>query len=179
LPKTPLIEYASLAELYDAYCELFVAKSPIVSACGCQIHCREHHFVHVVKLFGEGRRPLHFPDEKAKIVAQTEGFGDYIHEARRAQRLLRFEKALREPDAVVRPAHLKTADRAWMRHVDCSQYPFMAALAQKEQGVLTLCSLQPLRARNMSKWMDGPILYPVVEDETAEATKAHQPPEGG
>lgn len=160
MPKTPLIQYASLAELFQFYCENFVVKSPIVSWCGCRIHCAEHHFVHVVKLFGPEKQPIIFNDERPKIVAQVDGFGTYEHEQRRAQRLLRFLKAIKQPEIVVRPDHLKTADRAFIRHVDCSQYPFMAVLAHKEEsGDLSLCTAEPLRGRNLRRWLTGLVLW--------------------
>jgi hypothetical protein len=160
VPTTPLIQYASLAELFQFYCDTFVAQSPILSDCGCRIHCMEHHFVHVIALFGPNKQKLIFADERAAIIAQVNGFGTYMHEERRATRLLRFLKAVKHPEVVVRASHLKTADRVFIRHVDCSQYPFMAALVRKEKsGNLTLCTFDPLRGRNLPRWMTGEVLW--------------------
>jgi len=51
ITRTPLVEYGSLADLYQLYVDAFLSGGPIEAACGCVIHCYEHHFVHVVKLF--------------------------------------------------------------------------------------------------------------------------------
>ena len=154
------LAYASLAELYEAYMREFVRASPISARCGCQIHCYEHHFVHMVKLFGPGQVRLEFPSERQKIVETAEGFGTYEHEPRRAVRLPEALETLRFPDFVSRPPNLATADRAFVKEFACSQYPFMVVLVRKEAGIITLCTGQPIRRRNIKHWRAGTILYP-------------------
>src|ERR1035437_5592652 len=127
------LQYESLAQLYDRYVREFVMHSPIVSVCGSEIHCYEHHFVHMVKLLGPEQSRLYFPDEKPKILETTAGFGNYIHEERRAARLLASLDCLRSPDKVVRTEKLVTADRAFIKQFDCSQYPYMSS-AGKGRG---------------------------------------------
>lgn len=158
-----ILKYGSLAELYDHYIQNFVAPSPIVSACGCRIHCYEHHFVHMVKLFGPEGTRLYFPDEKQKILATQSDFGHYTHEARRAGRLSAFLDCLRNPDTVIRPT-LETADRAFIKKVDGSKYPYVVVLVNRVDGMLTLCTGQPIRGRNINRWLTGQVLYP----ETAQ-----------
>lgn len=164
---TPLA-YTSLAELYEHYVREFVQVSPIAASCGCQVHCYEHHFVHMVKLSIPGQERLFFPDEKPKILATKEGFGNYEHEQRRAIRLLASLDALRNPDMVVRAPHLKTGDRAFIKEVLCSQYPYIVVVVRKDENVLTLATGQPTRRRNMKEWMKGEKLFP----------KTPQPPDG-
>src|SRR5271168_2581591 len=106
-PIVPLV-YASLAELHETYMREFVLASPISASCGCKIHCYEHHFVHMVKLFGPEQVRLEFPSERQKIVETPEGFGTYEHEPRRAARLLAALETLKFPDFVSRPPSLGT-----------------------------------------------------------------------
>src|SRR5277367_4049809 len=126
------IDYRSLAELFEIYLRTFVQQSPIVSACGCQIHCYEHHLVHIVKLYGPHQARVDFRREKDAILQTTDGFGEYQHEARRGTRMLAFLETLRNPDHVIRSGKLKTADRAFIKMYDCSQYPCMVVLAVKD-----------------------------------------------
>lgn len=158
--KVEYLQYESLAQLYDRYVREFVMHSPIVSICGSEIHCYEHHFVHMVKLLGPEQSRLYFPDEKPKILETTAGFGNYIHEERRAARLLASLDCLRSPDKVVRTEKLVTADRAFIKQFDCSQYPYMVVLVRAEGDLLTLCTGQPIRRRQIASWLDGELLFP-------------------
>src|ERR1700690_1465172 len=88
VPPITYLAYKSLAELYQHYMREYVEQSPIIAACGCRIHCYEHHFVHMVKLVDPQNPNFNFRDVKESIVGCTEGFGRYTHETRRALRLL-------------------------------------------------------------------------------------------
>jgi hypothetical protein len=138
-----------------------------MATCGCQIHCYEHHFVHMVKLYGPTQSRLFFPDEKPIILATTEGFGNYEYEERRAVRLLASLKTLQNPDIVVRTPHLKSGDRAFIKEFDCSQYPYIVVVVHKDGNLLTLATAQPTRRRNLKEWMKAEKLFP----------KTPQPPE--
>lgn len=162
MPPQPitLLAYGSLAELYQHYIRELVEASPIASICGCRIHCYEHHFVHMVKLFGPEHTRLEFPEERHRILEETVGFGTYEHEERRSVRLLMAIETMRFPDFVVRTPNLATADRAFIKEFACSQYPYMVVLVRREKSILTLCTAQPTRRRNMKQWMAGEILFP-------------------
>jgi len=161
LPPIVYLAYESLAELYQHYIREYVERSPIIAACGCRIHCYEHHFVHMVKLNDAKNPKFNFRDVKESIVGCTEGFGSYTHEARRAVRLLASLEALRNPDMVTRPPMLATADRAFIKRFESVEYPGMVVLARKEaEGTLTLCTGQPIRRAQIKKWEAGVILYP-------------------
>lgn len=164
---TPLV-YASLAELYQHYVRVYVQASPIIAACGCRIHCYEHHFVHMVKLSVSGQDRLFFPEEKPKILAMAEGFGNYEHEERRARRLLTSLEVLRNPDMVVRTPHLKTGDRAFIKEFADSQYPYIVVVVHKDEGRLVLTTAQPTRRRNLKEWLKGEKLFPKTPQPPVE-----------
>jgi hypothetical protein len=153
------LHYQSVAELYGNFVREFVLPSPIVSACGCRIHCYEHHFVHMVKLFGPSQAKLDFPTEKPTIMTTIDGFGDYTHEERRGLFLMAALECLRNPDLVVRPKHLKTADRAFLMEIDTPTYPYMVVLVRNESGHITLCTGHPLRKRHVQEWLEAEVLY--------------------
>ena len=75
-------------------------------------------------------------------------------------RLLMAIETMRFPDFVVRTPNLVTADRAFIKEFACSQYPYMVVLVRREKSILTLCTAQPTRRRNMKQWMAGEILFP-------------------
>ena len=160
-PTNNFLEFSSLGELYRRYLTEFVQASPVVSICGCRIHCYEHHFVHVVKLVGPDRGRLFFPDVGQDILETHAGLGQFRLEERRAKRLLMALECLRSPEKVVRSLTLDTADRAFIKEFDCSQYPYMVVLVRREEsGLLTLCTIQPIRRRQINRWLDGDILFP-------------------
>ncbi len=158
----PLVQYASLAEIYSRYVNEYVSHSPIEAACGCRSHCYEHHFIHMIKLNFPGKEKLWFPDEKPVILATTKGFGEYTHDALRARRLLYSLECLRNPDEVVRPVTLRTADRAYIKEFGnaAAPYPFTVVLVRKEDVGLTLCTGQPVRRTDIKKWRKGKLLWP-------------------
>jgi len=158
-PKYTYLDYHCLADLYEHFIRLFVNRSPILSASGCRIHCYEHHFVHMVKLFGPSRARLFFADEKEKILNTRTGFGDYEYEDRRARRLPAFFECLENPDCVVRSKKLRTADRAFIKEFECSQYPFAVVLVVKENAEMKLATGQPIRRAQIKTWLDGEILF--------------------
>ena len=98
----------------------------------------------------------------------TVGFGLYEHEQRRAVRLLMALETLRSPDFVARTPNLVTADRAFIKEFTCSQYPYMVVLVRKEKSILTLCTGQPTRRRNIKQWMAGEILFPKTPQPPVE-----------
>lgn len=156
----PPLAYASLAELYQHYVQEYVQASPIIAVCGCRIYCYEHNFVHMVKLSVPGQERLFFPEEKPKIVATAEGFGNYEHEARRAVRLVASLEVLRNPDMVMRTPHLRTGDRAFIKEFADSQYPFIVVVVHRDGNQLVLTTAQPTRRRNLKEWMKGEKLFP-------------------
>ena len=159
--KVPYLAYKSLAELFGHYVREFVNRSPIIASCGCRINCYKHHFVHMVKLNDSQKSQFSFPDEEAEILACLDGFGKYTHETRRAVRLLASLECLQNPDQVTRPKTLVTADRAFLKIFDCSEYPGIVVLVRKEEnGLLTLCTGQPIRRGQVKKWEAGEILFP-------------------
>jgi hypothetical protein len=169
MAKLTYLSYGSLAELYGHYIRNYVEGSPILAECGCRIHCYEHHFVHMIKLHGPQKTRLYFPDEKESILACTEGFGKYTHETRRAVRLLASLECLRHPDLVTRPPILVTADRAFIKRFDSADYPAIAVLVRKEDdGVLTLCTGQPLRKGQIKKWEADEVLFPKTPQPPVE-----------
>jgi hypothetical protein len=160
-PRVAYLAYNSLAELYGHYIREYVERSPITADCGCRIHCYEHHFVHMVKLDDPQNSKLYFPDERASILACTDGFGKYSHQTRRAVRLLASLECLRHPDMVTRPAMLVTADRAFVKRFDSVDYPCVVVLVRREEsGILTLCTGQPIRKGQIKKWETNEILFP-------------------
>jgi hypothetical protein len=161
LSKITYLGYKCLAELYGHYLREYVDNSPIISSCGCRIHCYKHHFVHMVKLNGPEKSQLSFPDEEEKILACVDGFGMYTHESRRAVRLLASLECLRQPDSVTRPLNLVTADKAFVKRFDCAEYPGIVVLVRREEtGLLTLCTGQPIRKNQIKKWETGELLFP-------------------
>lgn len=158
----PLLQYNSVAEVFKRYVDEFVSCSPINAVCGCRIHCYEHHFIHVLKMTGPNGEYLVFPNERQTIIATTDGFGQYKHDAIRARRLLYTLECLRNPDEVFRPEILRTADRAYIKDFGKSAlpYPFTVVLARRDGELLTLCTGQPVRRTDIKKWRRGDKLWP-------------------
>jgi hypothetical protein len=157
----PLLEYASIAEVYSRYLDEYVSSSPIEAESGCRIHCYEHHFIHMVKLHEAGKERLWFPDEKAIILATNIGFGSYTHDSLRARRLLFGLECLRHPDQVFRPVRLRTADRAYIKEFAGSlPYPYTVVLVRKEGSRLALCTAQPVKRTDIKHWRAGDQLWP-------------------
>jgi hypothetical protein len=114
----------------------------------------------MVKLSVPGQERLFFPEEKPKIVATAEGFGNYEHEARRAVCLVASLEVLRNPDMVMRTPHLRTGDRAFIKEFADSQYPFIVVMVHRDGNQLVLTTAQPTRRRNLKEWMKGEKLFP-------------------
>jgi hypothetical protein len=160
LRPIPMLAYSSLAELYQHYVREYVQASPIIAACGCRIHCYEHHFVHMVKLVDPGQPDFLFPDVKQRILDTVVGFGAFQHDELRARWLLVALRTLQSPDVVVRPAGLATSDRAFIKRIGRPPYPCVVALAGSEDGILTLRTAFPIRKGRLKKWTNGAILFP-------------------
>jgi hypothetical protein len=156
---TKLLQYSCLADLYQHFVTEFVEVSPIVSSCGCQIHCYEHHFVHMVKLEDPQEPGFFFPEAKSRIVCATEGFEPFRHDELRARWLLKALEALKDPDAVVRPADLRSADRVFIKSFGQKPYPYVAVLVGKDQGTLTLRTAFPIRSGRFKRWTSGDLLF--------------------
>jgi phage-Barnase-EndoU-ColicinE5/D-RelE like nuclease2 len=161
------LAYDSLAELYAHYIREYVHASPIIAACGCEIHCYEHHFVHMIKLCDPAEAEFFFPNSKARILETVVGFGEFEHDQLRARWLLAALETLRKPDKVVRTADLETSDRAFIKQFTHSHYPYVVALVGKDEGKLTLRTAFPIRKGRLKRWMEGDVLFP----------KTPQPPE--
>lgn len=117
----------------------------------------------MIKLAGHNNERLWFPNEKDKILATVDGFGDYTYDAIRARRLLFTLECLRNPDEVVRPTILRTANRAYIKDFGraAAPYPFTVVLVRLEDdGRLTLCTGQPVRRTDIKKWRNGQKLWP-------------------
>jgi hypothetical protein len=122
----------------------------------------------MVKLCGPGQGRLFFSDEKPKILATAEGFGNYEHEERRAVRLVASMEALRTPDMVVRTPHLKTGDRAFIKEFADSQYPYIIVVVHKDGNLLVLTTAQPTRRRSLKEWLKGEKLFPKTPQPPVE-----------
>lgn len=160
LQPITLLAYSSLAELYEHYVREYVRASPIIAACGCQIHCYEHHFVHMVKLVDPGQPDFFFADVKQQILDTNVGFGAYQHDELRARWLLVALETLKKPDMVVRTAGLATSDRAFIKQVGGPPYPYVVALIGKDDELLTLRTAFPIRKGRLKKWTAGALLFP-------------------
>lgn len=115
----------------------------------------------MVKLRDPGNPAFLFPDAKPTIINTAVGFGVYEHDELRARWLLAALESLRSPDMVVRPAHLDSSDRAFIKEFVHSQYPYAVVLVGKdEEGKLTLRTAFPMRRGRLKKWTAGDILFP-------------------
>lgn len=154
--RPPALSITSLAQLYRDFERLFLrgaeTQCDVRAASGHTIVVYDHNFFHLVKL-NEGNR-LHMPDEKPRIRAQTNGFGDYrlAEGGRRAQHLPSAFDTLTNPDGVLRRSDLRNATHVFYKKYDHGRYPFTVVLMHQNTGpaenpVLTLRTSYPCNKR--------------------------------
>src|SRR5690242_4644601 len=100
-PERPInVEYTCMRDLYLAFEEIFLASLPIRNACGHEILIFDHHFFHLAAVTVPDIDRLYMRDEKARILALTEGFGSYEVGRSRAKHLRSVHLTLKDPDEV-------------------------------------------------------------------------------
>jgi hypothetical protein len=163
--RPPDIVFCSLYELYEHFITIFMDGKEnlheFISKCGCKITVLDHHFFHMVKLQFPGKEKLFMRDEKAGIILQNNGFGEYTYDAHRARHLPSAMETLVNPDCVCRPERLKAADRVFIKKYDSLPYQFTAVLVGiRDGGFKVPVTAFPVKGTDIRRWIRGIKLFP-------------------
>ena len=138
--------FTSLADLHEQFQILFIGKQ-FQCPRGIPIVITEHHFFHLVKLQKGSQTEFTVETEMPLIRDIKQGFGEYVIDMSRAQRLSWIPEILREPHEIWEYSERKTADEVVLREYDKSGSAFRAVLLRREQGHLKLITCMPMRRR--------------------------------
>ncbi len=173
-PRPALLEFSSLAELYQHYERLFLGGNEkshtFTTACGHTTRIFDHNFFHMVKLKDPARpgQTLLMAIEKENILATTEGFGKYTHEKQRAIYLASALECFLQPDEVWEDPTLNSATWIYIREYDTDPYVFTVLLVGgPADGVAPVTSF-PCLWRQIKKWRRGKRIWPQNTTATLE-----------
>jgi hypothetical protein len=153
------LAFASLAELYEKFCELLVGKDfrgprniPIVVG-------REH-FFHLTKLQKGAQTKFDIETEEPLIRATCQGLGAYVINERRSETLSWIPEILGEPQEIWEYETKKTADEVFIREYDKPGSPFRAVLLVREGGILRPVTCMTVRRTGIKEHRRGKKLWP-------------------
>jgi hypothetical protein len=152
--------FTSLAELHEQFQGLFIGKQ-FQCPRGIPIVITLHHFFHLVKLQKGTQTEFTVEIEVPLIREIKQGFGEYVIDMSRAQRLSWIPEILKEPHDIWEPVEKKTADEIVLREYDKAGTSFRAVLLRREQDHLRLITCMPMRRRLVMKLRStGKKLWP-------------------
>ena len=155
--------FASLAELYEQFCDLLVGKE-FTCPRGTQIKVGPEHFFHLTKLQKGQETRFYIETEEPLIKAVTDGFGPYTINQKRAETLSWMPEIMREPHEIWEYTETKkTADEVFIREYDKSGSPFRAVLLVRENGVLRPVTCMTVRRTGIKEHRKGRKLWPLEE----------------
>jgi hypothetical protein len=153
--------FASLSQLYEQFCELFVGK---VFRCprGIPIIVLPRHFFHLVKLQKGRQTEFQIELEEPLIRATNQGFGDYAINEKRAQTLSWIPEILTDPHEIWEYARKKTADEVFIREYDKPGSPFRTVLLLREMDYLKPVTCMTVRRTGIKEHRRGKKLWPKI-----------------
>lgn len=152
--------FGCLADLYEKFRELFIGRE-FKCPRGIPIRIRPSHFFHLVKLQRGAQTEFSIEIEEPLIQASVDGFGEYVIDTSRAQRLSWIPEILGEPHEIWEPEKKKTADEIILREYDKAGSAFRAVLLKREQTYLSLITCMPMQRRAVIKLRQkGKKLWP-------------------
>jgi hypothetical protein len=161
-PKS--LECSSLRELYLSFADLFLRHGGIIrTGCSHSINVFDHHFFHMAKVGRNGTTRLHMPDEKEKIMACGDDFGDFEVDIARAKYLPSALETFVDPHEVWRENPKATnADWVYIREYDSKPYPFSIGLVtvREKSGLFVPVSSFPCKRGDLKRWRQGVKEYP-------------------
>jgi hypothetical protein len=165
LTKPPeSLVFASLAELYEQFCDLLVSKE---FGCprGIRVVIGREHFFHLTKLQKGWQTQFDIPTEEPLIKATIQGFGGYTINEKRAQTLSWIPEILREPHEIWEYETKKTAEEVFIREYDKAGSPFRAVLLAREGGSLRPVTCMTVRRTGIKEHRKGKKLWPLQEEK--------------
>ena len=168
-PNRPnAVEYKSISELYHRFREIFLNgnKPLIVSPCGHQIYCFEHHFFHMAGVVVEGIDELTMPQERPKILAAVDGLAHYElrDNGSRARHLASARETLECPDEVwTENPKVDSAKWVYIKEFDSKPYPFSVALVgvwEANSSITVPFSSFPVDKGQIKKWRKSERIFP-------------------
>lgn len=160
------VNYASIYDLYLEFENIFLVegKTPITSPCGHSILIFDHHFFHMAAVNVAGKDRLFMKEEKAHILAATDGFGQYTisHGGSRARHLLAARETLSSPDEVWEDNPKAKARWVYIKEYAAVPYPFSIALVtlREEEAIIVPVTSFACKKNDVKKWRQGKKIYP-------------------
>lgn len=166
--RPPRVVYTSISGLFAEFQRIFLngRKALIISPCGHQIYCFEHHFFHMAGVIVEGIAELSMPAERDTILKTTQGFAHYdLREGgSRAAHLESARITLEQPDEIwARNPKVESAKWVYVKEFDSKPYQFSVALV----GVWESNSIIPVpfssfavAKSQIKKWRASERIYP-------------------
>ena len=157
------LAFASLAELYEKFCELLVGKN---------FHCPRNvlivvgreHFFHLTKLQKGAQTKFDIATEETLIKATTQGFGAYTINEKRSETLSWIPEILSQPHEIWEYETKKTADEVFIREYDKPGSPFRAVLLVRENAILRPVTCMTVRRTGIKEHRRGKRLWPLEGD---------------
>jgi hypothetical protein len=156
----PNLAFASLAELYKTFHDLFIGKDFRCPARKTAIVITPHHFFHLVKLQKGLQTEFTVDVEQPLILATLEGFGEYTINQKRAETLSWIPEILDNPDEIWEYEVKKTADEVFIREYDKNGSPFRAVLLKREEDYLKPVTCMTVRRTGIKEHRRGKKLWP-------------------
>lgn len=166
--RPPRVECDSIAALYRRFQEIFLDghRSLVVSPCGHQIYCFEHHFFHMAGVIVEGVPELTMPNERETILKTIEGFAHYDlrDHGSRARHLSSARVTLEAPDEVwTENPKVESARWVYIKEFDSKPYQFSVALVgvwEANSSIPVPFSSFAVEKGQIKKWRASRRIFP-------------------
>lgn len=166
--RPPRVTYTSISGLFAEFQRIFLNghRALIVSPCGHQIYCFEHHFFHMAGVIVEGIPELSMPAERETLLKTTEGFAHYeLREGgSRAAHLASARMTLEYPDEIwAENPKLESAKWVYLKEFDSKPYQFSVALVgvwESNSSIPVPFSSFAVDKGQIKKWRASKRLYP-------------------
>ena len=131
---------------------------------GVQVVFEPFHFFHLVKLRKGYQTGFLMSEERDRLLATNQGFGDYEIDLRRAQTLSWIPDLIRNPHEIYEYDEKRTADEVFIKEYAKSGSPFKVLLVVREGERLRPVTSLAVRRPGIKEHRRGALLWPEKEN---------------